>query len=400
MLWMRAATHLILPKLSTFIRGVDSTDLQQVEASVFRSKTLFVSLFKDDLPFHYTVSAALQGKTSESERWRRSMSMLNTINVSTRDLRLTQTDHYSVRGSAAELSTIRANLTERLQESNTKLVSSIEERDQLKANLTEMTEELKRLQSLSKQSTGLESSLIMVVEIGSWGEEDCVHMRHDVKTEENWNDLQELLTKIIKKFTWIGLNDREKEGVWKWIDETPLTQAIKEVTGAQRGDFMELLLLLSVFLLAGLIGLAVHSIEERDQLKANLTEMTEELKRLQSLSKQRWRMFDSTCYFFSTTSASWEQSRRDCRDKGADLVVIESYEEQVTGAQRGDFTELLFFLLGLLSVFLLAGLIGLAVQLKHASVNPTSSANCADAGCGTNPAFTTTKPFPSAFTTA
>ncbi|KAI3356026.1 hypothetical protein L3Q82_017298 [Scortum barcoo] len=46
----------------------------------------------------------------------------------------------------------RANLTERLQESNTKLVSSIEERDQLKANLTEMTEELKRLQSLSKQS--------------------------------------------------------------------------------------------------------------------------------------------------------------------------------------------------------------------------------------------------------
>ncbi|KAI3355684.1 hypothetical protein L3Q82_004271 [Scortum barcoo] len=109
---------------------------------------------------------------------------------------------------------------------------------------------------------------------------------------------------------------------------------IKEVAGAQRGDFMELLLLLSVFLLAGLIGLAVHSIEERDQLKANLTEMTEELKRLQSLSKQNrtcpagWRMFDSTCYFFSTTSASWEQSRRDCRDKGADLVVIESYEEQ------------------------------------------------------------------------
>ncbi|KAI3355682.1 hypothetical protein L3Q82_004268 [Scortum barcoo] len=56
-------------------------------------------------------------------------------------------------GSAAELSTIQANLTERLQESNTKLVSSIEERDQLKANLTEMTEELKRLQSLSKQKT-------------------------------------------------------------------------------------------------------------------------------------------------------------------------------------------------------------------------------------------------------
>ncbi|KAI3356028.1 hypothetical protein L3Q82_017307 [Scortum barcoo] len=41
-----------------------------------------------------------------------------------------------------------------------------------------------------------------------------------------------------------------------------------------------------------------------------------------------WRMLSCTCYFFSTTSASWEQSRRDCRNKGADLVVIESYEEQ------------------------------------------------------------------------
>ncbi|KAE8299770.1 hypothetical protein D5F01_LYC02187 [Larimichthys crocea] len=77
--------------------------------------------------------------------------------------------------------------------------------------------------------------------------------------------------------------------------------------------------LLSVFLLAGLIGLGIHyhgtihdsmaelsSIsEERDLLKANLTEM--ELDRLQCFSKQ---------------------SRQDCRDKRADLVKIDSYEEQ------------------------------------------------------------------------
>ncbi|CAK6983229.1 C-type lectin domain family 4 member A-like, partial [Scomber scombrus] len=51
--------------------------------------------------------------------------------------------------------------------------------------------------------------------------------------------------------------------------------------------------LLSVFLLAGLIGLGVHYsndirglTEERDLLNANLTETTEELNRLQSLSKQ------------------------------------------------------------------------------------------------------------------
>ncbi|XP_027146683.1 C-type lectin domain family 4 member E-like isoform X1 [Larimichthys crocea] len=104
--------------------------------------------------------------------------------------------------------------------------------------------------------------------------------------------------------------------------------------------------LLSVFLLAGLIGLGIHyhgtihdsmaelsSIsEERDLLKANLTEM--ELDRLQCFSKQKktcpsqWIMFSCSCYFFSTVSDSWEKGRQDCRDKRADLVKIDSYEEQ------------------------------------------------------------------------
>ncbi|XP_033992147.1 CD209 antigen-like protein C isoform X3 [Trematomus bernacchii] len=116
--------------------------------------------------------------------------------------------------------------------------------------------------------------------------------------------------------------------------------------------------LLSVFLLAGLIGLAVHSAdlsavkanlterlqardqllysvtEERDGLKANLTEKTREVDRLQSLSKQKktcpagWRMVGCVCYLLSTEKASWEQSRQNCRARGADLVIVDSNEEQ------------------------------------------------------------------------
>ncbi|KAI3355683.1 hypothetical protein L3Q82_004270 [Scortum barcoo] len=323
--------------------------------------------------------------------------------------------HYSVRGSAAELSTIRANLTERLQESNTKLVSSIEERDQLKANLTEMTEELKRLQSLSKQNRTCPAGWRMLsctcyffsTTSASWEQSrrDCRDKGADLVVIESYEE-QELLTKIIKKETWIGLNDREKEGVWKWIDETPLTQAadtqdichtykameeIYEDVGNEtfvfssqnqrgrrsserrfHGVIILLLGLLSVFLLvwAHRPRCPLH-VGTSPWCGAVLERQTGKVRELRRRRRQRqagraesprrcgwrcrtgrveswrrrirkedeesqtaktcpagWRMFDSACYFFSTTSASWEQSRRDCRDKGADLVVIESYEEQ------------------------------------------------------------------------
>ncbi|KAM7380146.1 hypothetical protein PAMP_003459 [Pampus punctatissimus] len=110
--------------------------------------------------------------------------------------------------------------------------------------------------------------------------------------------------------------------------------------------------LLSVFLLAGLIGLglnyrdSVHGLseelsafkanltEERNLLNSSLAEMNKKLQQLQSLSAQNktcptgWRMFSCTCYFISNTTDSWEKGRQDCRDRGGDLVVIDSPEEQ------------------------------------------------------------------------
>ncbi|KAL7384891.1 hypothetical protein ABVT39_010771 [Epinephelus coioides] len=52
--------------------------------------------------------------------------------------------HVSAYGSAPDLSMIKANLTESLNASYNKISSLTEERDQLKARITEMTEELKK----------------------------------------------------------------------------------------------------------------------------------------------------------------------------------------------------------------------------------------------------------------
>lgn len=61
-------------------------------------------------------------------------------------------DHKSVHSASAELFAVTTNLTELLKANDNKLSSLIKERDLLKVNLTETTEELKRLSCLCRLS--------------------------------------------------------------------------------------------------------------------------------------------------------------------------------------------------------------------------------------------------------
>lgn len=42
-----------------------------------------------------------------------------------------------------------------------------------------------------------------------------------------------------------------------------------------------------------------------------------------------WIYFRSSCYYFSGESGSWDKARNFCKNKGADLVVMNSREEKV-----------------------------------------------------------------------
>ncbi|XP_036438789.1 CD209 antigen-like protein C [Colossoma macropomum] len=82
---------------------------------------------------------------------------------------------------------------------------------------------------------------------------------------------------------------------------------------------------------------------ERDQLQTicnNLTAETEKLQmRCSNLTKERdellqrfsdlgWIYLNSSLYYISTEKKNWIESRQDCRERGADLVIIKSREKQ------------------------------------------------------------------------
>ncbi|XP_052425583.1 C-type lectin domain family 10 member A-like [Carassius gibelio] len=76
---------------------------------------------------------------------------------------------------------------------------------------------------------------------------------------------------------------------------------------------------------------------ERDQLLTNNMNLTEERDQLKSERNDLQKKFadglkchQSSLYFFSSEKKNWTESRRYCREREADLIIINNIEEQVS----------------------------------------------------------------------
>ncbi|XP_038839147.1 CD209 antigen-like protein E, partial [Salvelinus namaycush] len=98
--------------------------------------------------------------------------------------------------------------------------------------------------------------------------------------------------------------------------------------------------LLCVLLLAGIIGLLLYQrnllnnlTAERDQLQTSYNNLTKERDQLQTSNKyatcpQDWKKSCCSCYYISPDEKTWDDSRKDCQEREANLVIIDSREEQ------------------------------------------------------------------------
>ncbi|KAL6100425.1 uncharacterized protein ACO6RY_07578 [Pungitius sinensis] len=174
--------------------------------------------------------------------------------------------------SAAEHSSIKANLTERLWVSGDKLSSVSAERDQLKDNFSALKD---NFTALSQEKDRHQLLLEQTAELSS-----------------------------IKA----NLTERLRVSGDKLSSVSAERDQLKDNFTALKDNFTA--------------------------LKDNFTALSQEKDRLQLLLEHSktcpagWRNFSCSCYLLSTSADSWNNARTDCRAKGADLVMINSPQEQ------------------------------------------------------------------------
>ncbi|KAG3280542.1 hypothetical protein H1C71_007514 [Ictidomys tridecemlineatus] len=179
------------------------------------------------------------------------------------------------------------------------------------------------------------------------GQEDCAEFDGD-----GWNDAKSVIMSDFKEARVQQLGPLEKglmmaSGTRSSAEGSgfQLTSAFNSLAGCLGHGHISLVLqLLCLTVLAGILVAALVQVSKIPSSQEQEQELVKQEKMYQELTQLKagvdrlcrpcpwdWTFFQGHCYFFSKSQRNWHDSVITCQEEGAQLVVINSAEEQVRG---------------------------------------------------------------------